>query len=340
MATPEPSQDREPRGLRILNDGDRTFGVLSHLPTVDRALLAMAQRDDPAFLQRLTEGLGPAWRDRIPEVRPDDPELRALADTLPDDHRLTARPVRSAIDPSWFARALRDESPAVRRAVLATLDETDRAQMATDDTATHLPPSSRRQPHPEVLIWVSRFWMERLLGGPIGPARRDRTVVWLVETPTGRRDERLGKLGAAKMALAGEATDADNQLAQFEPSESERFWVIRNLSDIEAIADLSDEVVIQARLDLGRTLARVGPRPRPSALAWLTIGRLLAHLEPHDLRAVLQRHPYSVASLIRDGRDSLTNHPDPETLVRFETELFTLTGRPIETSEQADLLTP
>ncbi|WP_165244828.1 hypothetical protein [Paludisphaera soli] len=183
-------------------------------------------------------------------------------------HREEAKADPEWIHPSWLARAIQDESPAVRAAV-----------------ATHGPPgvgralraaggfaAPDRPPHPEVLAWVLSLWAERLVGG--SPRDDHPPVVAALAGASPLEAFRLwSAVGRAKQALAREGGGPSwVREALGTPSDAVRAWALRDVEAVES-SGLS-----------GR---------RGSALLGLfTALRLLPECEPFDMRWALQRLPY------------------------------------------------
>src|SRR5262245_52779954 len=89
--------------------------------TADRALLRALAGWGRAGGERFWDHFSPAWRDRLRAGWESGaagvaaPE--AAVEILGREHAAEARPDPDRVHPSWWVRALQDESPAVRRAV-------------------------------------------------------------------------------------------------------------------------------------------------------------------------------------------------------------------------------
>lgn len=265
--------------------------------TADRALLrairAWGGGDFALYASRLSD----PWRERLrpfwPQVSREKPDSSWSA--LREDHEASARPDPSRVHPSWFVRALKGESPAVRLAVAAhappSIGEALRRGLALD--SSELAPD--RKPDPEALGWALALWAERLVGDVPGLDSDPPVVVAL--TRLGPRDlARLVKCcGVAKLAFAadpGGAKGFDDSVARFTPLDRVRLGFFRRQV---GVAD--PRLVPVARHDLAaidgdsrRGLARLG---------LLTFGRLLGAVEPHRARWALQHLPYPIAKLLR-----------------------------------------
>src|SRR5262249_61598380 len=84
---------------------------------------------------------------------------------LRDAHRNETRVDLARLHPSWWARGLREESPAVRRAVVAAAPEPIRARVQADLLLDNDDLRAERPADPEVLEWACSLWTERLVGG-------------------------------------------------------------------------------------------------------------------------------------------------------------------------------
>ncbi len=138
------------------------------ISTSDRALLLAVRgaEGDPShdfwasFAPTWRVALRSAWEETFRRIGPQEARR-----SLVEEHRDEAMPDPAHVHPTWYVRALRDESPAVRLAVIAHVGEpiatTLRSAFGADLPATPSGPA-----HPEALAWVLSFWTERLVGGP------------------------------------------------------------------------------------------------------------------------------------------------------------------------------
>jgi hypothetical protein len=241
--------------------------------------------------------LDPSWAACLGAAQPsagaaDEPEGAAMARAqLEQMHRATARVDLARVHPSWWIRALQEESPAVRR-VVAAMAPAPISRQVSDGLLLEQADLARERPVcPEVLAWTLALWSERLVGGQ--PDRPDDPPAIAVLT---RLPPRAGYLichyaGIAKLALAGE-----------KPAESlkpglhqERWnWFGDHLGAAGA------EVLSQTRRDLAsRASARVPTRHFRAWLGLVTLARLLAPCEPVRLRWALQHWPYTIAKQLR-----------------------------------------
>jgi hypothetical protein len=221
--------------------------------------------------------LEPGWRARIvagegqgPAVGPDE-----ALDRLRASLQAQAHVDRARVHPSWLARALQDESPAVRR-LLEGLEQ-------------------ERAADPEVAGWVRVLWTERLVGGePVGPG--DPSVIAALAGLPPRATARLAHaIGRAKLALA-EGPDDGWPRPQRDRDRHE--WYLDRL-----VARLGGD---EARLrrwageEVRRSSASGADARRGRALLGLTtLARLLAACDPFRARWALQHLPYAVAKRFR-----------------------------------------
>jgi hypothetical protein len=262
------------------------------------AASARAERGAPIALPTNTwDRLEPSWRRRLLEASDASPEAErcinaalALAQ-LKRLHHATARVDFARVHPSWWARALKEESPAVSRLVAASAPDLVRGRVSDallldkDDLARDHPVN------PEVLSWTLALWSERLVGGdPESPDDPPAIVVLSRLVP--RAGYRVCRhAGLAKLALA-----AEERLS--EPHRGltpERFDWFR-----DRLAAAGGEILAQTRADLTSSAgSRVPSRHYPAWLGAVTLARLLADCEPFRLRWALQHWPYPLAKMLR-----------------------------------------
>jgi hypothetical protein len=240
--------------------------------------------------------LSESWRDRLRPFwasalreKPDD-----AWSALRSDHEVSARLDPSRVHPSWFIRALKTESAAVRRAVVSHAPPAIREVLLRAFKIDDSELATDREPDPEALKWALALWAERLVGDV--PADSDPPVV-VAMTRLGPRDlARLVKAcGVVKLAFAlgGNGRNGlDESIARFTPTDRVRLGFFRR-----HVGAPDPRLVPLAGLDLKvidgdrrRGLARVG---------LVTFGRLLSAVEPHRARWALQHVPYPLARLMR-----------------------------------------
>ena len=272
-----------------------------------RAIAAWGRPDGPGALA----SLGDEWRRRLDGA---SAWVAAHADAAPDllraEHAASIRFDPARVHPSWFARAIREESPAVRRAVLAHAPAPIRRAIAgspTDD-------DGGRPPHPAALACALALWAERLVGGP--PATDDDAPAVIVLTrlgsPTLARVLRYTAL--AKLAYAVGGLELGETLG-LKPGDRARLDGFRG-----RWSDVDPPLVRVARADLdagGHGSGRALPR-----LGLVTAGRLLRDVDPHRARWALQHLPYGVAKSIRRWMQPGPAGVPPAALLAWESQLL------------------
>ncbi len=202
-----------------------------------------------------------------------DRDAGALA-RLARRHRDEAKADPGRIHPSWLARALQDESPAVRGAVAAY----GPPAVALALRASGPVEAPDRPPHPEVLGWVLSLWAERLVGGVLRDDHPPVVAALAVASPL--ESFRLWSgVGRAKEALARGGGPTWVREALSSPSEAVRAWALRDVEAAEA--------------------AGVSGHRFAAFLGLFTPLRLLTECEPFDMRLALQRLPYPVVRQAR-----------------------------------------
>jgi hypothetical protein len=273
-------------------DPDRPPNQLG-LDEADRVLLTALRAWAPAVRDGeanpgtpLLDRLEPSWAQRLsdgeaagPTAAPGD--RAAARDRLRQAHRAEARLDPNRVHASWWIRGLREESPSVRRAIVAAAPGPIRAAVQAGLLLDNDDLRPERPPDPEVLAWACVLWTERLVGGE--PDRPDDPpVVAAMSGLSPRAGYRLCRYaGEIKLALDGQG-EAD--------------WAIA------FAASSGPEFAVVARHDVRSTSAAAGKLPLrrlPARIGLLTIGRLLADGEPFRVRWALQHWPYAIAKLIR-----------------------------------------
>lgn len=285
---------------------------------------------------RTWDRLGAGWRERLEafgeEVEEEPEGARA---SLRRAHAAGARPDPAHVHPSWWIRALKGESPAVVRAVAAhappAMAEVLRRDLFLD--AEDLRPD--RPPHPEALQWALALWTERFVGGPAALPEDPPVIAAL----TGLGPHELYRLvhvtGLAKRSYGLKTPQAGDphppgprdlvRLARFR-----RLWGRKDPRldrianwDMDETADVVDQML--------------------SPLGLITVGRLLAVVEPHRTRWVLQHLPYAVARWLRPRITLKNPFVRRRTLLDWEMQIFQAAvddlrdeGRPV--GDEGDLV--
>jgi hypothetical protein len=237
---------------------------------------------------RFWRAIRPSWRARLVSAREASPPVEpgAALDRLRNEHQAEARPDLGCVHPTWWARALKDETPAVRLSVAAGLEPDVRESLRE---ALALPAgeiATDHPAHPEALQGARSLWAERLVGHRSDPDRDPPVVVALTCRGFGAVARLFPELGLAKWALSGEEPTGlrtrdtiriDHFRAAFgTPDPEHRRLARRDLAELDQTA----------RTDGNR-------------LGLITVARLLTAVEPYLVRWTLQHLPYSIAKFMR-----------------------------------------
>jgi hypothetical protein len=272
------------------------------MPEADRALLlAMRAWADQCvrphtagendFIPRSWDRLDPSWVQRLRETwdresrDADAGEPARALDRLRTMHRTSARVELGRVHPSWWVRALLEESPAVQRVVAAALPEFVRHPVQAGLLLDSQDLLSERAVDPEVLGWILGLWSERLVGGE--PERPDDPpAIIALSRLSPRAGYGLCRLaGFCKMLLAGQTPGGDR--ARWD-------WLRGRL------AAAGSEFQAEARREVRAGVSsRIASRHHPARFGLVTFGRLLAECEPFRVRWALQHWPYRMAKLTR-----------------------------------------
>ena len=232
-----------------------------------------------------------AWDRGLVSTDPGALDPAPAREQLERAHRATVHVDPFRVHPSWWVRALREESPAVRRVVVAAAPEPVRDSVQSGLLLDNDDVRTDRTPDPEVLAWVISLWSERLVGG--GPARADDppAIVALSRLSPQAGYRLCGCAGIAKLILAGQ-TAIDHGTTPAGRARGEWFR--------DRLAFAGPEFGAVARQDV-KTLraAKLPPLRRTARLGLLTIARLLTDCEPFRVRWALQHWPYTMAKLTR-----------------------------------------
>jgi hypothetical protein len=269
-------------------------------PAADRALALAIQAwggtPGPSFWKRFPG----RWRESLQEVLSEDP-MRSAAGAESALRRALAGQARGdfgQVHPSWWVRALRDESPSVQRAVAGHADPALRPILVA---ALGLDPAAlrpHREPDPAALGWALGLWDERVLhdlpewpDDPLIIPAVCRLDFW--EVMALARASGLAKWALAEADAPPPGSPARNRFDGFQ-----RHWLASGLPDLA-----------EARRFFGESLPAWSRRRGWGRLGLVTFGRLLARVEPYRARWALQHLPYSVARRIRPAiKDPGTHH--------------------------------
>jgi hypothetical protein len=271
----------------------------------------------PDFLEGVRDRLAPAWLrllrdalDRDVSLAASDDPSKAL-DELASMHRAMSRVDLTRVHPSWLVRALREESPAVRRAVASALTGSLRHQVQAGLLLDSEDLLSERAAAAEVVPWVMALWTERLVGGEAERANDPPAIIVLARLPLRAGYCLCRMAGLCKLILA-------DQPQRGRPGETERArheWLAGRLADADG------DLRTRAKRDVesGRS-SRLPLRHQAARIGLAAIARLLAECEPFRLRWALQHWPYPIAKLIRALMPPVTNRSS----ALFESETWIL----------------
>lgn len=297
--------------------------------TSDRALLKTLACLGPGNRDpmELLEKLSPSWNRRLQGAdlaRLPAHQAALELDQLRRDLLAERHPNPRRVHPTWWHRALLDESPAIRQAVGSALP--DNLRRAIFPTLAHQAPSSR-PPDPGALAWVLTLWAERLVGGP-EPSDHDPPAILLLTTGGPYRLAReLHLLGLTKCAYIKMCAD------DLEPATVLRLRPAARRSYLHLLARLQAEDLDRRFLRLAihdlQTSRERGPR-RLSGLTRLglvSLSRLLAFAEPFRARWALQHLPYDLARMIRGLMNFRSPDLTPRLVFQWEESLWNLAAQ-------------
>jgi len=249
--------------------------------------------------------LAPAWRARLRAIQsPDDlTGRRESLGLLRRSHRLQGRAQPAAVHPSWYARALQHESPAVRQLIATRGLLKACAAVSAASPATAAGATARQEPGsddrccapPEVAAWVLALWTERLVGGePVG-TDEPPVIVAIASLPSRRLYRLAHAAGLVKAVLARDTSG----LCGDRPSDRRRVDWLRE-QYLLLLGPRERQPQSWARSELARpTVAAVAGRHRRLAtLGLFTLARLLEGCQPYRVRWALQHLPYPISKRI------------------------------------------
>jgi hypothetical protein len=278
-----------------LTDADRAFllamAAWGAPPQTENAPAGIASD----FGARARRRLAPTAYARVCDVLVHNSSLAVFRDPQKARDRLTKMHVAGArvepaqVHPSWWVRALKEESQAVQRLVAreapAFLREPLQSGLLLDLDDLH----SERAASAEVVSWVLALWTERLVGGEIERSD-DPPAIIVLGRLSPRAGYRLCRLaGHCKLSLAGQIeTDAGRA-----SNRARHEWLESRLP-----VDAELQAIARRDVEAGRS-SKLPPRRHPARIGLVTLARLLADAEPFRLRWALQHWPYPMAKLIR-----------------------------------------
>jgi hypothetical protein len=212
-----------------------------------------------------------------------------------------ARADVSQVHPSWWVRALRDESPSVQRIVAGHVGPDLRPILFTALSLDPAALQSDHPPDPDALRWVLGLWDERVLRDlPEWPD--DPPVILALSLLDFGEVVALARAsGLAKRALAEAEAPPPGSPARDRFEDFQRQWLASGLPELAAArSDFRASLQEGAPFRGAKGDSRGGSGTRGwGRLGLVTFGRLLARVEPYRARWALQHLPYSVARRIR-----------------------------------------
>jgi hypothetical protein len=262
--------------------------------------------DDPRFWSVFRDG----WRETLFDAweasRTSD--LEKEPDRLAFEHASQARPDLSRIHPTWWVRALKDEAPSVRRAVVANVPPIVRDPLLRGLGMSIDELGGERAPSAEAVDVVLALWTERFLGD-LAERDDDPPIVVALTRFSLRQVSRLvHAAGLVKWALA--RSDSPPGLRN---RDRERFAHFRT-----TLAESSPKLRQLATHDVEKH-GHTG-RHQEGRLGQLTVARLLESVDPYRVRWTMQHLPYKIAKLTRS-----LMHPRPHrvsSLTAWETKVL------------------
>jgi hypothetical protein len=258
------------------------------LSSSDRALLHFLRGWRKEFDPRLWEVLRPEWRDQLRsawELEPDQ-DAKTARSGLRQEHAAQARPDLGRVHPSWWVRALRGESPAVRRAVAANVSEAIRAVLCRGLGLSPDDLQPDRPPQPIAVGWALALWTERLVGDLAARADDPPVIVALTRFDLRGVARLVRAAGLVKWSFAG---DDPGVLPGRDRLRFEHFRKVLGEPD-RRLRRLAIQDVAAVGTGRRHAQARVG---------MITVSRLLTAVEPFRARWALQHIPYESAKFAR-----------------------------------------
>jgi hypothetical protein len=282
------------------------------LTVADRALLAACRGWSEDVDARFWNGFEPGWRQLLQSGWDEARQLSPgeARDRVRLEREAQAHPDWSRIHPSWWLRALKDETPAVQRAVVTHAPSSIRAPLQAGLGLSDEDLRAQATPQPEALNVALTLWAERLVGD--WPDRDDPPAIRaLTRLDLNEITQLIAATGLAKSTLAGANLPADT------PQSHARTLQLKVQA---AFTALDPQLKTQAQADV----ARYGQvrRDKLGSIGLITFARLLEVAEPYRVRWALQHLPYPVAKLLRTLMTRA--HPGDSTVVRRESEILQL----------------
>jgi hypothetical protein len=261
-------------------------------PAADRALVLAFQAwggtPGPSFWQRFS----PKWRESLDVILSADP-TRTPTEAESALRRVLAAQTRAEagqVHPSWWVRALRDESPSVQRVVVAHADPALRPLLLAALGLAPGAPSVNHEPDPDAVRWALGLWDERILRDLPEWPDDPPVILALCRLDFWEVVALARGAGLAKRALAEADAPPPGSAARVRFEVFQHHWLA---SGLPALAE--------ARRCFRESLQGWTGQRGWGRLGLVTFGRLLARVEQYRARWALQHLPYSVARRIRPG---------------------------------------
>jgi hypothetical protein len=262
-----------------------------------RRVAATDLDDQHNFILRYRDWLEPGWINRLCEAwdrqaRPGDRfEAKRALDRLREMHVSSVHADLGQVHPSWLVRALQEESPAVKRLVVASVPDSLRHALQAGLLLDSQDLVTERPVGPMFREWVMGLWTERLVGAEAARGDDPPALVAICGL-SARAGYRLCRMaGLAKTILAAKKPGK----GRTPESESERDeWFRGRLGTIDS------EFGVRAGTDVHSIAQTKLPRRVHAArIGLFTVARLLADCEPFRLRWALEHWPYPIVKLTR-----------------------------------------
>jgi hypothetical protein len=258
---------------------------------------ATEKEDEHDFILKYWDWLEPGWINRLCEAWDRQAhfgerfEAKRALDRLREMHVSSVHADLAQVHPSWLVRALQEESPAVKRLVVASVSESLRHPLQAGLLLDSLDLATERPVQPMFREWVMGLWTERLVGAEAARGDDPPALVAICGL-SARAGYRLCRMaGLAKTTLAVEKPGKGSA----RQSERERAQWLRG-----RLGTMDSEFLARARTDVnGIAQTKLPLRLRAGRIGLFTFARLLADSEPFRLRWALEHWPYPIVKLTR-----------------------------------------
>lgn len=239
------------------------------------------------------------------------PDRQKALERLRAMHLASSRMDLDRVHPSWLARALREETPAVAAIAARHGPATTRAIARRALAPPSAESASTDHVRADVVAWVLSLWTERLVGGRAETADDPPEIVVLAQFSPLEAVRLFRMWGFAKLALAGAVAPRRRP----RPIEiARRKWIESETAKAPPTLKAMAQADVQAHAK-----AATPARRKPALLGLLGLARLLRDHDPSRLRWALQNIPYPIAKHIRatipKKPDRTLNHDANEALL-------------------------